>query len=153
MDRRHGYNLTSGGEMTSGYRYSQETRKKQSEMRKGQQVGERNPMYGKQHAEESKKLMSKRKKGKRSSFYGKHFSEESKQKQRDNHIGKFTGKDNPHAKAVMCVETGEIFPTLTEASRKTGVHLCSISMAINGTYKTAGKLHWKIIKEEGAKNT
>ena len=148
MDRQYGYNLTSGGEMIPGYRYSEETRRKQSEMRKGLQVGERNPMFGKCHAEESKKLMSIRKKGKRSSFYGKHFSEESKQKQRDNHIGRFTGADNPHAKSVMCLETGEVFQTLTEASRKTGVHPCSISMAINGTYKTAGKLHWKTMKEE-----
>ena len=42
--------------------------------------GEKNPMYGKKHSQETKAKMTKAKKGKKSSFYGKHHKQESKEK-------------------------------------------------------------------------
>lgn len=49
----NGYNMTIGGESNKGAKLSEETRRKQSEARKG----EKNPMYGKTLSEEAKKRL------------------------------------------------------------------------------------------------
>lgn len=45
------------------------------------------------------------------------------------------------SKKVLCIETGEIFDSTRDASRKTGIG--NISRACKGQYKTAGGLHWE----------
>ena len=46
-------------------------------------------------------------------------------------------------KKVQCIETQEIFNSITEAALK---YKCQhINDVCNGTRKTAGKLHWKWI--------
>lgn len=50
------------------------------------------------------------------------------------------------SKKVMCVETGEIFNSLREAGRKTGINNSSISRCCSGiSLKTAGKYHWQYV--------
>lgn len=66
----NGYNLSEGGD--GGVR-CEETRRKISNSHKGLQAGEKNPMYGKHHSEETKNKISVAKKGK-------NRSEETKQK-------------------------------------------------------------------------
>ena len=44
---------------------------------------------------------------------------------------------------VLCVETGEVYPSIQEASRRTGIKYPSISNCINGKRKTAGGFHWQ----------
>jgi len=61
MDSNFGYNLASGG--SSGKCVSEETKKKQSELRKGLLTGIRNGMFGKKHSEESKRKISQNRKG------------------------------------------------------------------------------------------
>lgn len=56
---------------------------------------------------------------------------------------KFSGKNNGKSKQVQCIETGEIYPCIAEASRKTGAPLNSIAMCCRGERKTAGGYHWK----------
>lgn len=46
------------------------------------------------------------------------------------------------AREIMCVETGEKFKSIHEASRRTGVCPPNITAALKGRLKTAGKLHW-----------
>lgn len=48
-----------------------------------------------------------------------------------------------HKKAVFCAELKRSFKSITEASRKTGICLQSISMCCCGKYKTAGNFHWR----------
>ena len=60
-----------------GKQHTEESRKKMSESHKGMLVGESHPFYGKHHTEESRKKMSDALKGKPSAFKGKHHSEES----------------------------------------------------------------------------
>lgn len=48
-------------------------------------------------------------------------------------------------KSVKCVETGEIYQSARDASRKTNIYQSSISRCCNGDYgfKTAGGYHWE----------
>ena len=48
---------------------------------------------------------------------------------------------------VVCVETGEQYPSVKEAERQTGIGNSSISKCLNGKHKTAGGYHWRNVKE------
>ncbi len=50
-------------------------------------------------------------------------------------------------RTVVCVETGEIYRSLSEAERKTGIMAECIIRCLRGQYKTAGKLHWKELED------
>ena len=87
------HNLTDGGDGASGYVFSEETKRKQSEAHKGNTT-----WLGKTHSEETKRKMSDTRKGKTHSEEtkiklseakkGKTFSEESKRKMSEAHKGK-----------------------------------------------------------------
>ena len=87
------HNLTDGGDGASGYVFSEETKRKQSEAHKGNTT-----WLGKTHSEESKRKMSDTRKGKTHSEEtkrkqseakkGKTFSEESKRKMSEAQKGK-----------------------------------------------------------------
>lgn len=47
--------------------------------------------------------------------------------------------------AVLCVETGECFDSMTEAAEKYGTYPCSISACCSGKLKTTAGYHWKKI--------
>ena len=48
---------------------------------------------------------------------------------------------------VVCLETGEVYPSTHEASRQSGIAQQSISACCNGKRKTAGGYHWaKFVK-------
>lgn len=57
-----------------------------------------------------------------------------------NVLKKETGKKKV---PVLCVETGEIFSTVTEASAIKKVSLSHLSQVINGKRNVTGGLHWK----------
>lgn len=86
------------------------------------------------HTDESKKKMSAVKKGHT-------VSEEHKQK-----ISIICKNHPALSKKVLCVETGEIYPSISEACRQTGAYQGSISNVCIGKYKTAGGFHWKFVK-------
>lgn len=48
---------------------------------------------------------------------------------------------------VLCVETGELYPSVSEVSRQTGIKRPSISACLNGRRKTAGGYHWRKVTE------
>ena len=84
-------NRTNGGDGSSGFTHSEESKRKMSEDRKGKFSGKNNPMYGvslkgenhhfygKSHSEETKRKMSEKRKGKKP--YD--ITEESKRKMRE----------------------------------------------------------------------
>lgn len=43
---------------------------------------------------------------------------------------------------VFCVETGVVYPSVSEASRQTTIAFQNISKCLNGKRKTAGGFHW-----------
>ena len=88
-------------------------------------------MKGKKHSEEHKRKNSEAHKGKT-------FSEEHKRKMSEAQKNR---KDQ--SKKVICIETGEIFDSIKDAYRKTGISDSHISMVCNGKLKTTGGYHWK----------
>jgi len=68
------------------------------------------------------------------SLKGMKFSEEHKRK-----IGK------ANSKRVLCVEIDEVFESISDAHRKTGINQGNISMACNGKYNKAGGYHWRYV--------
>ena len=134
----YGYNLTDGGGGMSGYTLSEETRKKMSEKRKG----ENNSFYGKHHSEETKRKISEANKGKQSWSKGKHCSEETKRKMSESHLN---GKCS---KIVLQIdkETNEIiaeFPSVSEVKRMFNFNAGNIASCCRGICKQAYGFIWK----------
>ena len=94
-------NVSAGGEGTTGWIPTEETRRKIGLANKTthKASGESHGMYGKKHTEEALAKMSAGQKsrewGEKHHFYGKHHSEETKAKISTNRKGKKVGKDNP----------------------------------------------------------
>ena len=72
-------------------------------------------------------------------------SEETKQKISKSLKGLFVGEKNPMygkitaiAKNVLCIETGEVFPSAIKASQKYGIDNSSISKVCRGERNYAG---------------
>ena len=58
-----------------------------------------------------------------------------------------TGKGGKlRSKAVRCIETGIVYPSMREAERQTGIHYNNISQVCSGQRKTAGGFHWEKVE-------
>ena len=95
------------------------------------------------HSPETLEKMRKSILGEKNHNYGKDFSKETREKLSLSHKGKKTGADNPAAKSVICLETGEIFPTTVSAAKAVNVSRGTICSCLLGRSKTAGGYHWK----------
>ena len=176
LDDGYGYNKRRSGSKHKGHgKASEETKRKNSDSQKAlYEQGYVNPMYGKHHTEETKKKISDGRKGKYigedSSFYGKQHSEETKRKisNKRQEKGLSRGEKNPmygkhHTEEtkcklseifsvkVICLETKQIFNSLSEASAWAGGN---VNKCCKGKQKSAGKhpetgerLHWMYYDE------
>lgn len=128
MNKDKGYNIVAGGQGSSGYHPSEETRKKIGE------ASRKNNELGLLNTEEIRK--------KNSEWH------------KNNPLpGQFKKGQTPWNKGcspVMCVETGEIFSGAHEAEAKTGISNANITAVCKGKKgrKTAGGFHWKYYTEE-----
>lgn len=80
--------------------------------------------------------------------YGNYWTDEQKQylREKAQKSGRYKGKNNPRAKKVMCIETGQIFDTMTDAAKAYGLKCSgSIYHAINYPNGIAAGLHWQFI--------
>lgn len=130
-NREFGYNIDLGGNQAG--KVSEETRRKHRENQLGEKshwygkTGALNPMYGRKMSYEEKEY-------RRILSTGKKHTEESKLKMSQNH----------HAKRkVVCVDTGEVFDSITIAANEKGLNHRHISEVCKGKLKTTGGLHWK----------
>lgn len=132
-----GYNLTSGGEH---FESNPEVKARISKS-----------LTGKKHAEEAKRKIAQ-------THIGVPRSAETKEKISKSLMGHPCSRKGTHlskeqmenvikarGKRVMCVETGQIFRTVTEAARLTGTHRQNISHACNGKLKTTNNCHWQYV--------
>ena len=114
-NKEYGYNLTKGGDGTSGYKFSEEQLSKKS--------GKNHPLFGKNQSIETRQKMKDNHadfSGENHPMWGKHHREESKNKIRDSRIGKYSGENSPlygvkkseeHKKNISISKTGEKSPT------------------------------------------
>ena len=124
----NGYNCESGG--LTNRKHSQETIEKLRQLN----LGKNNPNYGKTVSKETRLKLSQSHKN-------------------IPHSKEWTEKvAKAHRKRVLCITTGETFPSLKDAADKTGISISGISQACNGIRMTAGKhpvtkekLKWKYI--------
>lgn len=139
MDRRYGYNQTSGGEIN--FILSEEVRKKKSLSMMGNKNG-----LGKPCSEEKKKKISEAQKGMifsderimKMSLAAKNrhvpCSEEKRMKLRESY---------PNKRRVYCFETDTIYKSVQECARELNLHATSVSRVCKGKAHTTGGFHLK----------
>lgn len=141
----YGYNMTDGGEGTTGRCCSDKTRKKISISNTGKPSHNK----GKCLPDEVKKKISKSHQGKTMSIEARKKMSESKQqlsqKAREN-------MSNAHDKIPILQFTMdgclvEEYNSITEASRQTGIHKGSICATCKNKHKSAGGFIWKYKSE------
>ena len=125
----NGYNLTKGSRKTIGYKHTKEAKEKMKKARSTAYLGSGNPFYGKHHSEEQKKKWGEIRKGLN------HLTEEQIKNLRKSHF----------TKAVLCVETGEVFDTIKTAAEKYNIVATHITRVCRGRRKTTGGYHWKYV--------
>lgn len=124
-NRLFGYNLTTGGE---GASLNTEIKSKISRKAKERNLfGKRNPFFGKSHSKETRQKLSRVRSGKRWSPFEKH-TEETKKRLSD--IRRNLAKDPEFIEkmrrcqksiSIRCLDTGEVFYSIAEAARQTGI--------------------------------
>lgn len=118
LDDKNGYNISSGG--NKGCRF----------------FGERAPMYGKHHTEESKQKNREKHLGKRHKM-----PEEAKEKIRLSAFGNHRGKQT----RVRCIETSVIYESAAEAERQTNTDASAIIKCVKGKLHKTNGLHWELL--------
>lgn len=90
--------------------------------------------------------------GKPGTWLGKHFSEDHKQHLSESLKGRkrptTAGGDNPAAKKVINLNTGEVFSCIKEASEKYNIGTNSIYYNLNGKTQTCCGCKWEYYDEE-----
>ena len=95
---------------------------------------------GRQRTEESKEKQRK-------AMTGRKHTPEHCDKIRQSHIGQ-GWKPSTYEKLcrkVLCVETGEVFPSIKAAAEHYGLNLPNISGVLTGKKKTYGGFHWEYV--------
>lgn len=135
-NKHYGYNIKEGGinglpseesiqkalqtKLKKGYHHSEETKKKISESN-----------IGKTHTDSSKELLSK-------------SHSKTKQRPKEN----IPRNDIYNQVCCQCVETGECFPSISNAAVNVGSYNSNIVKCLKGTRKRAGGYHWKEITKK-----
>jgi group I intron endonuclease len=151
-NRKHGYNLTFGGEggkqteevrqrigaSNKGRVKSEEERKKLSASLKGKYTKEKASWWGRKHTEEEKRKMSEAQRGPKNHMFGKKASEETRCKQGEAR----RGEKHWNHKRVINLDSGEVFISAMDASEKTGIDNSVIGKCCKGLRKSAGGFRW-----------
>lgn len=130
LSTENGYNIETGG--LTHFRLSEETKRKLSLARKGKPMPPRGEEY-------RKKLSA--------SLTGRTFSPEHCKHISEGKRGTQAGRNNPRARKVLCVETGQVFDTIKEAGIFKGGSPKNIISCCAGRLKTSGGYHWQYVSE------
>lgn len=122
-DPEFGYNISSGGESgTKGIKYGPEFGEKVRQ----RMLGPKNMNYGKKFSKETLQKLSKARKGK--------WSEKQK-------IA-LTKVHDSMKKQVVCLDTGVIYESITEAANLVRIPMRGITAVCKGTQISSHGLHW-----------
>lgn len=133
LNRDKGYNLTSGG--GSNKRYSQEVCDKISQALMGHEVTtETRKKVSEHHADVS---------GEKHPMYGRKHSEESKEKMRQAAIGRPSARKNLNS--VVCIDLNTIFDNASEAGKTLGLDSGAILKCCRGERKICGGYRWSFV--------
>lgn len=152
----NGYNMTDGGDGTLGYIPTEETLLKMSASSKSRWKNEeyKNKVITARHlpdsiyqSEEFKNKISSLVTGEKNPNYQHYWSDKMKQalreKQKNNPM--YHNETNPNAKAIRCIETGEIFNCMKYAQEKYGLKSSGTFTHAIKTGKTAVGFHWEYV--------
>ena len=157
-DQRYGYNISTGGESGAlGIHHSIETRLRMSESRKGHHVS---PETRKKISESNKRAyllnperrmeLSESHKGINNPNYGKHPSAETLRKRSESLKRAYRNperrqelRNRAKKRKVVCVETGTLYGSITEAAKSIGVAYSTIANVLGGFKKSGGCYHWR----------
>ena len=164
FDRRFGYNIALGG--VGHASISEETRQKMRESH----LGEKNHNFGKPKTDDVKEKLSisnKKYKKEHPPKTGWHHTEETRAKMRAKWYKRFNpweGKKRPrevvakiaeaNSKAVLCIETGVVYPNARIAAEVVGTQYSSISAVCNNRNSRvlAGGFSWRFATAEDLVN-
>ena len=172
----HLTNCTWGGEGSSGYNFSEDTKMKISNSLKGNIVSEETKKKQSNSQKERWKNTSNERKEELRNIFSKNVKkywdnvDKETKKERFKHVSETRiknetakGKNNPMygkhhsketieklSKKVINITTGEIFNSIKDGAKKYGLIPNSISQCCNGKYKTSGGFKW--IKLENYNN-
>jgi len=127
MDRKIGYNLTTGGK---NFQSSEETRNKISLS----QIGSKNHFYGKTHTPEVVKFLSEMMKKRGNLQLGRKRSKASRKRMSEaQRLLVKQGKKMHPKHPIFCNENGIFYSSQTEAVRKLKLNPGSLHAVLNGT--------------------
>lgn len=131
--------MTMGGEGKLGYKPTEESINRAAQSRK--KYYEDNPTA---RAYLSKKARERI--GEKNPFWGKKLPHSHIKKMTEARIRAISGKNNPSAVRVRCVEKDIVFDTAKEAAEYCGLkHSTTILKAAKGQRKTAGGYKWELV--------
>ena len=134
-DTDKGYNICKIASTTEGVTHTEEWCQKHSEWLKEKWATD----------EDYRKFWHDKMSGENNYFYGKHFSGELNPMYGKHHSQ--TTKDKiskMRGKSVRCVETGDVYTSITRAAQAIGVTRCVVSEALHKGYR-AGGYHWEFV--------
>lgn len=144
MDRNYGYNMKSGGQLSSN-KYSDEVKQKMSQSVKAsyensnlRDIRKKNAINQWSNIEIKQKIM-----GVNNGMYGKQHTEEAKQKMSAKKKGKQSWRRN--TTPVFCIELNKQFNDATEAGNELSIDGSAILKVCRGERKTCGGYHWEFL--------
>jgi len=157
----------TGGHVGFAKIINKECLQRRSEMFKG----EKNPFYNKHHTEETRKIMSQKAKERMSDPENRKKDSETLKEYYRTHDNPFKGKNHTdetkkiisqkakermnapgyihyNSKPVMCIETGQVFNSASDAHRFFGKKSGHITDVCAGAREKAFGYHWKWVKND-----
>lgn len=137
-NKNYGYNIENGGNSIG--KMAEGTKLKISKRLKGVPK-ESPPWLGKHHTEETRKKLREIRVGEKNPMYGKTMSVETKLKMSESH------KNCNLCKAILCVETGEVFISSSEVARAMNLSQGNVASVARGERKHTKGYHFKYVSK------
>lgn len=143
---KFGYNVSDGGDIRTGYKHSEETRRKISESNKGRPYINPWNKISSERKEKIKQMMHTKFLGENNPRYGKHCTQETKEKISKSKLGK------KMINSIQCIETYQFdldgnfvnkYYSAKEAERQTNLKASNIRNCLNNKQYSYGDYIWR----------